>query len=407
MGFSSNSLIADLGSVRADADRIIRRHSKINPITLFLPATLEDALSEVMTKRILPVVKKTDYLDSVILGLDRCKSQEDFYKVKQNLEGISNAVVIWNDAPEMMELREKELKRYNLNEGKGRNMWFALDYWFITNPKSCFIMHDCDIRTYKKNNIINSLALPLVDPKIRYDFVKAYYERLTGDGNKKMAGRVTRLLVAPLIEALEKVYGNNDLARDYLNYLKGYRYILSGEYGMSNGLASNLPIQPDWGLEIGMVSYLYENRRKIGQVDIGFYDHKHSESGSLGRMAREITKTILRELYNLGVTSIREKEEQQFEAVIDNYIASAKNFREIYRDRSEYSGLEYELQKEIEVVDLFTKEIQEAFKVICTQSRKRIKPLPPVKTVDSKILKRIQEIVWKYNPEVKEKYESY
>ena len=72
-----------------------------------------------------------------------------------------------------------------------------------------------------------------------------------------MNGRVSRLLVTPLIRSLKKVLG--DL--DYLDYLDSYRYPLSGEFSMRQDVLNDLRIlrsgPGDWRA-VGNVSLLYQ-----------------------------------------------------------------------------------------------------------------------------------------------------
>ena len=63
-------------------------------------------------------------------------------------------------------------------------------------------------------------------------------------------GRVVRLLVAPLLQALKKVIGDHE----YLSYLQSFRYPLAGEFAMRTSVLSDIRIPSDWGLEIGVLS---------------------------------------------------------------------------------------------------------------------------------------------------------
>ncbi|VDZ63128.1 putative glucosyl-3-phosphoglycerate synthase [Serratia odorifera] len=115
------------------------------------------------------------------------------------------------------------------------------------------------------------LLYPVANPHFHYDFCKGYYARVA---NGRLNGRVGRLLVFPLLKSLQKVYGNSD----FLDYLRSYRYPLSGEFAMRSHILNNLRIPSDWGLEIGVLSEIHRNTatNRICQVDIADnYDHKH------------------------------------------------------------------------------------------------------------------------------------
>jgi len=402
MSFNQNSFIADLGVVREDAPLIINRHASLRKLTLILPATLQDATSDVMKKKILPVIRKAPYLSQVILGLDQCPTRELFEKVRRQFSPIPNTTILWNDAPEMKRLKKELLRKgYNIIPGKGLNVWLMLNYWYATTQTTNVIMHDCDIITYDER-FLTSLALPIVDPTMDYDFVKLYYERITPTPEgEKLAGRVVRLLLIPLLDALRTVYGYDlRVARNYLDYLGMYKYALSGEFGMSRRLAARFPIHPDWALEIGTLSFLFNNAFRTCQVDVGRYDHKHSSLSpddkrkGLHKMAIDITKAIFRKLYNFGVLGIMN--EDRFRVLLDYYKRNAERLISIYRDRSTATGLVYSSVEEAAAVTTFGKSIREAYE----EFRKKpmaIKPLPSPHDTDSRVQQQLVRIAYKYN----------
>ena len=61
-------------------------------------------------------------------------------------------------------------------------------------------LHDCDITTYQRD-LLARLIYPIANPQFNYEFCKGYYARIA---NGKFNGRVSRLLVSPLIRALKK-----------------------------------------------------------------------------------------------------------------------------------------------------------------------------------------------------------
>jgi glucosyl-3-phosphoglycerate synthase len=129
-------------------------------------------------------------------------------------------------------------------------------------------------------------------------YVKAFYSRLSLE-TQSLHGRATRLFVGPLLTSLEQIFG----PMPYLRYLQSFRYPLAGEFAFTRDLAMNLRIPSDWGLEIGLLSEVYRHvaPRRIAQVDLGLFDHKHKTLGNapsegLQRMAGEIFATVLRGL---------------------------------------------------------------------------------------------------------------
>ena len=65
--------------------------------------------------------------------------------------------------------------------------------------------------------------------------------------------RVTRLLVAPLLESLRQILGPLPL----LSYLACFRYALAGEFAMRADLARVNRVPSNWGLEIGVLAEVY------------------------------------------------------------------------------------------------------------------------------------------------------
>ena len=99
-------------------------------------------------------------------------------------------------------------------------------------------LHDCDILTYDKE-LLARLVYPVANPLFNYEFCKGYYPRV---GNNKLNGRVTRLLVTPLLKALKKVLG----PREYIEFIDVFRYPLAGEFSfrsrMLKGMRLSIPV---------------------------------------------------------------------------------------------------------------------------------------------------------------------
>ena len=82
-------------------------------------------------------------------------------------------------------------------------------------------LHDCDIKTYDRR-MLAKLFYP-VCPLFNFEFCKGYYPRVA---NEKMNGRVARLLVFPLLTALEKTIGKSD----YLEFMKFLNILLQESF---------------------------------------------------------------------------------------------------------------------------------------------------------------------------------
>lgn len=181
------------------------------------------------------------YLGEIVIGLDRADREQFQYARKFFSRLPQRHRILWNDGPRLKQLSD-ELAERSLSPtepGKGRNVWFCVGYTLASRRTSCVALHDCDIVTYERG-MLARLLYPVANPYFHYDFCKGYYARVA-DG--KLNGRVGRLLVFPLLKSLQNVYGNSD----YLEYMRSYRYPLSGEFAMRTHILNNLRIPSDWG----------------------------------------------------------------------------------------------------------------------------------------------------------------
>ena len=187
---------------------------------------------------------------------------------------------------------------------------------------------------------------------------KGFYSRV---GQGKLNGRVTRLLVSPLLIALKKVVGD----RDYLDYLRSFRYPLSGEFAMRTSILPDLRIPSDWGLEIGVLSEAWRNLapKAVCQVEIADnYDHKHQDlspedaSAGLSRMSTDICKAIFRKLAADGTVFTP----NVFRTLKATYYRCALDLLEAYYTDAQMNGLTIDRHKEEQAIELFAENIMRA-----------------------------------------------
>ncbi len=209
--------------------------------------------------------------------------------------------------------------------------------------------HDCDILTYTRE-MLARLVYPVVHPATDFEFSKGYYARVTD----RLYGRVTRLFYTPLVRALRRILGQNH----FLAYLDGFRYALSGEFALIASLAMGIRISPTWGLEVSLLSEIYQRAsvNRICQVEIAdVYEHKHQvlEKGradeGLIRMACDIAKALFRLLSQDGIVM----SDAFFRTLLTAYIQEARINVEKYHGVSLINGLLYDRHQEIEAVEAF------------------------------------------------------
>jgi glucosyl-3-phosphoglycerate synthase len=241
--------------------------------------------------------------------------------------------------------------------GKGKNVWSAIGYLIACEDSAVMAIHDCDILTYT-NELLARLIYPVANVNFPYQLAKGYYARV---GQDRLNGRVSRLLVSPLLIAMKKVIGD----RDYLDYLRSFRYPLSGEFAMRTSMLPDLRVPSDWGLEIGILSEAWRNLapRAVCQVEVADqYDHKHqklSEENSnagLSRMSIDICKAIFRKLATDGTVFTP----NVFRTLKATYYRSALDVLDAYYNDAKMNGLSIDRHKEERAIELFAENIMQA-----------------------------------------------
>ena len=339
----------------------IETFSQTRKISLVLPCLYSELEGPAM-ENIVDELSKVTYLHRIIIGLDRA-TEEQYRHARDFFSRLPQKhVVIWNDSPRMKALEERldALGLAPQEPGKGKNMWSCMGYLISCADSAVMALHDCDIVTYERD-MLARLVYPVVNPNFRYQLSKGYYPRI-GDG--KLNGRVTRLLVSPLLIALKKVVGD----RDYIDYLRSFRYPLSGEFALRTSLLPDLRIPSDWGLEIGVLSEAWRNlgRHAVCQVEIAdAYDHKHqtvSEEDAatgLNRMSTDICKAIFRKLAADGTIMTA----NTFRTLKATYYRCALDLLEFYDNDAKMNGLAIDRHKEEQSIELFAENIMRAGQV--------------------------------------------
>ena len=360
--FSQNGVIStlhDFGTKsNSEIENELLKFSKQRKMELILPCLYSELEGSALPK-IVEEISKTKYLDHIIIGLDKAnetqakKAWKFFKKLKTSFS------ILWNDGPKLKKL-DQELKKNNLAPselGKGRNVWYCIGMCIARDSARSVALHDCDIKTYDRR-MLAKLFYPVVNPFFNFEFCKGYYPRVA---NEKMNGRVARLLVFPLLTALEKTIGKSD----YLEFMKSFKYPLAGEFSFRRNVLPELRISSDWGIEVGILSEMQRSfsPQNICQVDLAdTYDHKHQvlsiddETKGLSRMSIDIIKTFIKKLATQGNTFSREK----FRSLKATYYRSALDLIDIYRSDAVMNGLKFDSHTEEKAVELFAINIMKA-----------------------------------------------
>jgi glucosyl-3-phosphoglycerate synthase len=360
--FYQNGIVTTLHNLAhrpvEDIESELREFSKKRPMSLILPSLFSELEGDALPN-IVKHLENADYLSEIVIGLDRANEEQYRHALKFFGKLPQHHRVLWNEGPRLQAL-DAELQELNLAPkelGKGRNVWYCMGYTLASNRSESVALHDCDIVTYDRE-LLARLIYPVANPRFNYEFCKGFYARVA-DG--KINGRVSRLLVTPLLRALKKVFGE----MEYLQFMDSFRYPLAGEFSFRKDVLNDIRIPSDWGLEIGVLSEMHRNyaNNRLCQVDIAdVYDHKHqdlspdNDAGGLSKMSIDISKALFRKLATHGKTFNTET----FRSIKATYFRIALDFIETYHNDAVMNGLTLDIHAEEKAVELFAQNIMKA-----------------------------------------------
>ncbi|KPK46158.1 MAG: glycosyl transferase [Nitrospira bacterium SM23_35] len=331
------------------------------PIALVLPSLFSELDGEAL-KGIIRELQGVKYIKEIVVTLGPA-TEEEFHSAQEFFSVLPQKTrIIWNTGPRIDALyRAIEDAELPIGEpGKGRSAWMA--YGFILSEQYIhgIALHDCDILTYDRG-LLARLCYPVTNPNLDYDFCKGFYSRVTD----RLHGRMTRLLVTPLIRSLQRILGHLPI----LLFFDSFRYPLAGEFSMDVDLARVNRIPGDWGLEVGVLAEVYRNTsiRRVCQVDIAEnYEHKHQElspedaSKGLHKMCVDICKSIFRTLASEGIVF----SDGFFKTLVATYVRTAQDMLKRYQDDAAINNLFFDRHEESLAVETFTNGIRKAADII-------------------------------------------
>lgn len=129
---------------------------------------------------------------------------------------------------------------------------------------------DADITTYP-NNVIELLTSAILNNEA--DFVKSYFTR--------QAGRVTELVAKPLLSILNPDFPN-------------FQQPLSGMIAGKKSFFARCEFEEGYGVDIGILMDMHQLGARIAEVSIGNIENRMQALEQLGRMSREVARTIMK-----------------------------------------------------------------------------------------------------------------
>lgn len=363
--FYQNGVVTTMHNLRQrnneDLEAELKSFSKTRPMGLILPSLFSELEGDAFPD-IVDHLAEVPYLSQIVIGLDRATEAQYRHALTFFKKLPQDHRILWNEGPRLKALDAKlqALGVAPKELGKGRNVWYCMGYTLASNKCESVALHDCDIVTYDRA-LLARLIYPVANPMFNYEFCKGFYSRVA-DG--KINGRVSRLLVTPLVKALKKTIGHND----YLEFIDSFLYPLAGEFSFRKDVLSDLRIPSDWGLEIGVLSEMHRNyaSNRTCQVDISdAYDHKHQDlsldntEGGLSKMSIDITKAFIRKLATQGETFSTES----IRTLKATYYRIALDYLEMYRSDAVMNGLKLDIHNEESAIEMFAENVMTAGQV--------------------------------------------
>lgn len=342
---------------RGHARALVTKAVASRPAALVLPMLYAEMQAPAIAS-IRDGLARADYLREVVVALtaDDVEQVDDVARFFRSLPMPVH--VLWCEGPEVRSVLQRladrglDLRAYS---GKGLAVWLGAGA--ASERSYAIAVHDADIESYNPR-ILHRLLLPLVLEELDFYFAKGYYARLT---EERLYGRAVRLFVWPFLDALQVVL---PIRSPVVHYLRSFRYPLSGEMAITSDLARNLRVPTDWGLELGILGEVYRNAsaKRICQVDLGLYSHKHKAVGSssaqgLQKMVVDLATTVYRLLAaSEGIvidpnmlTTLRVAYRREAQDAIRKYAADAV-----------VNGLRHDRHEEEVVVERFERLVAEA-----------------------------------------------
>lgn len=326
------------------------------PVVLLLPALYAECERPALP-RILEEVSQAGHISEVVLsmnGMDAAEHERALRICRQHLRG-KKTHVLWNDGPQLSQVyqRMEAAGMAGSHAGKGSNIWMGIAYLQARGFGGIIVSHDTDILNYSRD-LLWRLCYPLLHPRMGYRFAKGYYSRVSD----RLYGRVTRLLIFPLVQACRDVLGTKPL----LEHLESFRYPLSGEFAADMAALQDFHLPGGWGLEIAILCEAFRHLPGVNQcqVDLGFhFEHRHrsltheqigvNEPGLItaaADVARCLVWQVLREAEPRSAESL-------MRLIIERYRSRADEWLHRYEHVALLNGLRHDHEEETAAIDAF------------------------------------------------------
>lgn len=219
-----------------------------------------------MVSVVIPVLNEGATIRKVIRTIRKCSIPHEIIVVDDNSTD--------NTIAEAMKESVRILT--SSQRGKGLSMREGL----LAAKYDTLVYLDGDITTYP-NNVVEILANPILEGKA--DFVKSKFTR--------QAGRVTQLVAKPLLSILFPDLSQLDQP-------------LSGMIAAKKDFLSRVNFEKDYGVDIGLLIDMHKLGARIEEVNIGRVQNAMQSLEQLGKMSKQVSRTILRKADAEGLQNL-------------------------------------------------------------------------------------------------------
>jgi phosphoserine phosphatase SerB len=193
---------------------------------------------------------------------------------------IVNEVLVIDDKSFDNTIKQSRLPKVRIYTspmiGKGNSMRDGM----LLAKNEVIVYLDADIITYPEN-VVELLSGPILDDEA--DFVKSCFGR--------QAGRVTELVAKPLLSLL-------------FPEMTRFSQPLSGMIGARKSWLKKIDFENDYGVDIGILLDMHSLGARMQEVNIGYIENRMQSWEQLGKMSREVSKSILKRVKSIEVKNL-------------------------------------------------------------------------------------------------------
>ena len=272
--FLQSNKLTTLGSICFNEEAINEQIYLSAPIVIVIPCHVRH-LEQKLVMELLIKLQPIHYITEFVIVVNgKSPAPSDAINA---LKCIDSRVTVLLEAAEKNTLLQTQLGLENEPlQGKGFALWLGFAYVCRRYQQQAIIATlDADIK-----NFTPAFLLKLIYPLLHFNahFNKSYYVRYE-DG--KLNGRLTRLLVFPLLQAMQRQADPSDL----YSFLSEFRYPLSGDVAITSRLISQLPLMQGWSYDLALLVEIHTKKTEHTHFQTEItdnYQHIHRDAESTG-----------------------------------------------------------------------------------------------------------------------------